>query len=249
MATFPPERRRAGKTFDKVVVWCVVVVLGLFVIALLLPRVGSGPTSLRAECRNHLKQLALAMQNYHEVYGCFPPAYIPDKNGRPMHSWRVLLLPFMEFRPLYEQYRFDEPWNGPHNRELAALPIQLFHCPAEASTRPDTNYFVVVGPKTVFPGADPVAIKDITDGAANTILLVEAADSGINWLEPRDLSYVEAVRGINPKPGWGISSHHKSGGACVVFADGTSSFLPNDTPLEQLRRMLERNDGQPVAPP
>jgi prepilin-type processing-associated H-X9-DG protein len=76
--------------------------------------------------------------------------------------------------------------------------------------------------------------------------LVEAVDSGINWLEPRDMSYEEALRGINPKTGWGISSRH-DGGAQVAFADGSSPLLPDDTPLEKLRLFLERNDGQPVS--
>jgi prepilin-type processing-associated H-X9-DG protein len=188
------------------------------------------------------------MHNYHDTYGSFPPAYIADNDGRPMHSWRVLLLPFLEFGSLYEQYRFDEPWNGPHNRELAALPIPLFHCPFDTGPGTNANYLVVFGPKTVFPGAVPIAIKDITDGTSNTVLLVEAANSGINWLEPRDLGYIEAVRGINPKSGLGISSHHQ-GGANVAFADASVRFLPDETPVAQLRLLLERNDGQPVTLP
>jgi prepilin-type processing-associated H-X9-DG protein len=63
------------------------------------------------------------------------------------------------------------------------------------------------------------------------------------------LSYVEAVRGLNPKSGWGISSHHKGGGACVAFADGSVRFFPDEISVEQLRHLLERNDGQPAYVP
>jgi prepilin-type processing-associated H-X9-DG protein len=247
METSPPKRWSAGTIIESTLVWGGVVLLVGFLILIVLPPVSdTGRPARRTECKNHLKQLALAMHNYHDKYGSFPPAYIADKSGRPMHSWRVLLLPFLELGPLYDQYRFDEPWNGPHNRALAALPIPLFNCPFDTGAKSDASYFVVVGPKTIFPGASSIKIADITDGTSNTILLVEAVDSGINWLEPRDMSYEEALRGINPKTGWGISSRHE-GGAQVAFADGSSPLLPDDTPVEKLRLFLERNDGQPVS--
>jgi hypothetical protein len=227
----------------------VVLLLGFLVLILLPPLTGPHDRGRRTECKNHLKQLALALHNYHDTHGAFPPAYIADKDGRPMHSWRVLILPFMDQRHLYELYRLDEPWNGPHNRLLASQMPAEFRCPSDPGPATETSYFVVVGPKTIFPGAVPIAIKDIPDGTSNTILLVEAADSGINWLEPRDLSYVEAIRGINPKTGWGISSRHEEleRGAQVALADGSSRFLADNTPVEQLLRMLERDDGLPVS--
>src|SRR4051812_9073955 len=81
----------------------------------LSPSTGPREASKRTQCKNNLKEIALALHNYHEAYGCFPPAYIADKDGRPMHSWRVLILPYLDEKPLYLKYRFDEPWNGPHN--------------------------------------------------------------------------------------------------------------------------------------
>jgi prepilin-type processing-associated H-X9-DG protein len=250
MGTPPPLwSRSTDLILERVIVWGGVVLLVGFLILIVLPPVTDrGRPYRRTECKNHFKQLALAMHNYHDKYGSFPPAYIADKNGRPMHSWRVLLLPFLEFDSLYKQYRFDEPWNGPHNRLLAEPAPSLFHCPSDTGTKTDTSYLVVVGPKTIFPGASSIKIADITDGTSNTILMVEAVESGINWLEPRDMSYEEALRGINPKTGWGISSHHE-GGAQVAFADGSSPLLSDDTPIEKLRLFLERNDGQTVSWP
>jgi hypothetical protein len=249
METPLPKRWSAGTIIENTLVWGgVALLVGFFVLTILPPSRDHGHAYRRTECKNHLKQLALAMHNYHDKYGSFPPAYVADKNGRPMHSWRVLLLPFLELGPLYDQYRFDEPWNGPHNRLLAESAPSLFHCPFDTDAKTDASYLVVVGPKTIFPGASSIKIADITDGTSNTILLVEAVDSGINWLEPRDMSYEEALRGINPKTGWGISSHHE-GGAQVALADGSVRLLPDKTPVEQFRLFLERDDGQTVSWP
>src|ERR1700683_5256410 len=227
-----------------------VLALAVIVMTFLLPRGGSREASPRTQCKNNLKQIVLALHNYHDVYGCFPPAYIADKQGRPMHSWRVLLLQYLEFAPIYAQYRFDESWNGPHNRELTSLNLKLFRCPAEKSSDNDgeTNYLVVVGPKTVFPGETCVRISEISAGTADTILVAEVANSGIKWGEPRDLSLTEAVRGINPKSGLGISSPHE-GGAWCAFADDSVRFMPNEPPPDHLRSFLERNGVKPPFPP
>jgi len=76
-----------------------------------------------SQCSGHLCQISLALHNYHDVFGCFPPAYIADSRGRPMHSWRVLILPFMEQVALYNAYHFEEPWDGPNNRKLARMAL------------------------------------------------------------------------------------------------------------------------------
>src|SRR5262245_44252816 len=73
----------------------------------------------RSNCKGELKQIGLALLNYREAYGCFPPPYVADASGRPMHSWRVLILPFIDHAALYREYRFDEPWDGPNNRKLS----------------------------------------------------------------------------------------------------------------------------------
>ena len=85
-------------------------VIGL-VIFMLLPEIvdyGKGPPR-RMLCTNNLKQLALAMHTYNDYHKSFPPAYTTDEDGKPLHSWRVLILPFIEQRGLYESIRLDEP--------------------------------------------------------------------------------------------------------------------------------------------
>ena len=80
-------------------------------------------------CTNNLKHIGLALLNYNDIFGCFPPAYTTDANGKPMHSWRVLILPFIEQQTLYKRYRFDEPWDGPNNSLLAKEMPSVFPLP------------------------------------------------------------------------------------------------------------------------
>ena len=139
-------------------------------------------------CTNNLKQIGLAMHNYAQAYKCFPPAYIADKNGKPMHSWRVLILPYLEEQALYAQYRFNEPWNSPHNKALADQMPPVYRCPSEGdSNRSETSYAMLVGPHAISDGPTPRRFSDIKDGTSNTIMVAECARRGINWLEPRDL--------------------------------------------------------------
>jgi hypothetical protein len=203
--------------------------------------------SLRSQCKNNLKQIGLALHNYADTYGSFPPAYIADENGRPMHSWRVLILPYLDQAPLYNQYRFDEPWDGPNNRKLASTILAVFNCPSDdhggtgnASTM--TNYVAIVGPETPWPERGATKIRDITDGTSATLLVVEVANSGIHWMEPRDLHVVQMAPTVNAKSGQGISSRH-TGGAQSLIADGAVRFVPESLSAEILRAWLTAHAG------
>jgi prepilin-type processing-associated H-X9-DG protein len=110
-----------------------------------------------------------------------------------------------------------------------------------------TNYVVVVGPETAWPGSEPTKLADFADGSSNTILVVEVKNSGIHWMEPRDLHVVQMAPGVNPKAGQGVSSNHPSG-ANVARADGSVGFLPEDTSADVLRAMLTIDGGEKVSP-
>jgi prepilin-type processing-associated H-X9-DG protein len=142
----------------------------------------------RVHCVANLKRIGVAMQAYHHKYGRFPPSFVPDEKGTPQHSWRVLLLPFLGEENLYARYRFDEPWNGPHNRALNDQMPAVYRCPSDtAPDRLQTSYAMIVGPHAISAGPTSHRIKDIKNGPSNTILLVDAAGTGIDWMEPRDL--------------------------------------------------------------
>ena len=234
-----------------VVALAVVLSFGGILVALLLPAVQAArEAARRSQCTNNLKQIALAVHNYHDTYKCFPPAVITDQNGRPMRSWRVAILPYLECTPLYQRYNFNEPWDGPTNRALHNEAIATYRCPDDPSpVSTETNYVMIVG-KGAFGGLpnEAVRIYDIRDGLSNTIMIVEVTGSGIHWMEPRDLSVEEIQRGINDGSGKWISSHHP-GGANVALCDGSVRFLPQTVDREMLRRLIDPKDGMPVLMP
>ena len=223
------------------------IALGLLVgLFLLTPLADEAGSRRRPSCMNNLKNLSLALLAYHDAQGMFPPAYIADENGRPMHSWRVLILPYLDRQDIWMIYRMNEPWDGPNNRKLADIDLEVFKCPSDTETPTTmTNYVAVVGPNTAWPGTQQISLKDLSDGVGQTILLVEVANSGIHWMEPRDLYVAQMAPDINPTAGQGISSFHP-GCALVSFADGHTEVLRTTVSSEELRAMLTRSGNEAV---
>ena len=195
-------------------------------------------------CANRMKQIGLALKQYEKRYGCFPPAYVPDAKGKPMHSWRVLLLPFLEL-DVGQKYSFDEPWNGPNNRKLIDTIGKVYHCPTDSGKCDNTSYVAVVGPGTAWPGTSSTRTSDMRDGPDKTIWIVEVADSGINWMEPRDLSFDQMDFHVNGKPHSSISSCHTRR-AYVLMADCRVQSLPNTLPPETVRALLTIAGGEVI---
>jgi type II secretory pathway pseudopilin PulG len=141
-------------------------VLGILVLLVLPAPRTSKEAARRMQCSNHLKQIGLALQNYHDDYGTLPPAYVADADGKPMHSWRVLILPYLGEKALYDRYNFSEPWNGPNNSKLHSEVSHVFRCPSRRFGQPntETTYVAVTGPQTAWPGDKAVSMADLTDG-------------------------------------------------------------------------------------
>jgi hypothetical protein len=218
----------------------------LVLIGLMLPVLqGARVNYPWASCQNNMHNIALALQQYEIRNGTLPPAYIADADGKPMHSWRVLLLPYLEQNALYRQYRFDEPWDGPNNSQLHTTLLKIYLCPSEPYSLA-TSYVVVTGSQTIWPGATPTKLADITDGPHNTIILVEVHNSGIHWMEPRDLDINKMPMAVNAPKGVSISSahHHHGPFANIVFADGRSQPIPNTTSAKALRAALTISGGE-----
>lgn len=225
---------------------CLCCVGGLL-LAIFFPSIQrAGEAARRAQCTANLGRIGVAMQAYYADYGCFPPGYVADKRGRPLHSWRALLLPYLD-PPLAAQYRYDEPWDGPNNSRLAGRIPSVYRCPSEISeSRNTTNYVVINGADTIFDGETCTKRAEITDGAADTLLVVEMEESGIAWLEPRDLRIEQITGGINSADE--VASRH-AGGAMVLTADGKTHFLLDGRNAAEVQAFATKSGGETVSPP
>lgn len=237
----------SNMTIIWVVVGCVFGVMLLCIgvlTALLLPAIQSArEAARRSQCTNNLKQIGLAMHNYHDMYQTFPPAYLADESGKPMHSWRVLILPFLGEPGLYSEYNFSEPWDGPNNSRLLARMPKVYACPTHGNTpgSTTTDYAGVFGEQCVFRGAQPVRIADITDGTSNTLLVGEAAGANIPWMKPDDIDVTK-----HPSLGdqAGFSGNHP-GIVIFLFGDASVRSISNSVNAEALKGAFTRDGNEP----
>jgi prepilin-type processing-associated H-X9-DG protein len=221
-------------------------VCGGIMAALLLPAVQAArEAARRSQCSNHLKQIALAFHNYHDVYGSVPPAYLPDENGQPMHSWRVLLLPFLEQEALYRMYDFSQPWDSPANAIVTNTVIPTYQCPSSPAGGPTTSYMVIAGTGTVFEGSRAAALRDITDGTSNTLMVIEVPGVGNRWAEPVDL---DASNPLLPFARTGnVPGSFHPGGLNAAMCDGAVRFLSDGIAPSDFQALITRSGGERIG--
>jgi hypothetical protein len=205
---------------------------------------------------HHLKQLALALHNYHQDHGHYPPPYVADELGNPLNSWRVLILPYIDQVELAEQFRDDQPWDSPHNQKLLA-DLYVFQTTKRTITG-DTHILAVVAEGTIWDPEQGVMATDVTDGLDSTLLLMEVPSQGIAWSEPRDLSLDEALALLqddvweeHSDNGYFVSTHHrvrKSPSRLVATADGAVHTLPPGINRADAMAFLTRAGGEPLPP-
>ncbi|HTN75535.1 MAG TPA: DUF1559 domain-containing protein, partial [Pirellulaceae bacterium] len=172
----------------------------------------------RSQSMNNLKQMALAMHNFHDAHRTFPAAQL-TKDGKPLLSWRVQILPYIEQQPLYEQFKLDEPWDSEHNIKLVDKMPKIFNNPSVTLKPGLTNYLLPVGKDLVFHGDEKTKLEAITDGTSNTLMIVEAnPDQAVIWTKPDDLP-VDL-----DKPLAGLGEAQKNG-FLAVLCDGSVRFI------------------------
>jgi prepilin-type processing-associated H-X9-DG protein len=212
-------------------------------IALLLPAVQSArEAARRAQCVNNLRQIALAMHNYHDTNNAFPRPAITAKDGKPLLSWRVAILPFIEQNELYNKFHLDEPWDSPHNKALLNEMPQTYQCPSRPVREPFTTaYRVFSGKGALFEDDMNISIAHVTDGTSNTVMVVESRE-GVPWTKPDELNFDPAA-----KPSlYGAGSSHP-GGFNTAFADGSIRFIKNSIAVDVFRRLITRAGGEVIS--
>lgn len=191
----------------------------------------------RTQSANNMKQLGLSMHNYYDVNKSMPPAVIIGPKGHP-HSWRVAVLPYLGEQELYEQYRFDEPWDSPNNQKVMERMPETFRHPNDPPGSTSTRYLAFVGPGTAFEKAEGVKFQEIRDGTSNTAMFFSGA-TNVPWTKPVDIPY-------DPEQELTFAEGPFKEGFHMVMFDGSVQFFPANTPPEKFRRLIEINDGQPI---
>lgn len=251
----------------KVFMAVVAAVVGLAVMVLLVVAVQQTRVAAdRERCSDRLERFGLALHNWHDTFGSFPPT------SRDEHSWRVHIYPFVEGSAYYDSYHFDEPWNSEWNRTLefrrlpekmiaeerdetghlmvipgvSSLASEVWQCTLEEDAKSThTNFLMLVGPGAFGLPDRGRSFDEITDGLSSTIIVAEYAGHDIHWLEPNDFDTETMSFRINDPDKPSIPSHHP-GGALVGMADGSVRWLSNDLPPEVVKAMCTINGGEKI---
>ena len=208
-------------------------------IGMLLPAVQQVRASARrVSSNNQMRQMILAGLNYESANQHFPAQASYDKDGKPLLSWRVHVLPYLEQNDLYEQFHLDEPWDSPHNRKLISKMPPIFENPALPDLDGKTTYLGVAGKGLMFDGKEERKFSDITDGSSNTVFMVEVdASHAVEWTKPQDYQFdpkrpMDGLGGVQP------------GGFNVTLADGSAHFVSNNVDAETWKSMLTIAGGE-----
>ena len=212
-------------------------------------RLSEGPNK-RIES-NDLKQINLAMINYSDANNSMPAAAICDPSGKPLLSWRVTILPYIEQQNLYMQFHLNEPWDSPNNLPLVKMMPKVYALPGDSSAPQGHTYFrVFVGDHAAFPPPRPTPVGgmtqgrrypvEFTNGTSNTVLAAEAA-TAVPWTKPDELPYDPNA----PLPPLG---GHYADGFLVGMGDGSVHFVPRGVTERTLRSVIEIDNRVPVGP-
>jgi len=195
----------------------------------------------RMQSVNNMKQIGLAFHNSHDAQGGFPAPAITSKDGKPLLSWRVKILPYIEEDRLYKQFKLDEPWDSDHNKKLINRIPKVYQNPNLKLENGKTTYLVPTGKGGLFTnqGKD-VKLNSVTDGTSNTIMVVEVpANMAVTWTKPEDweVSGAEAVDKFLA----GLKD-----GFNATFADGSVRFIAKKVEPKILKALLTPDGGEVI---
>jgi prepilin-type processing-associated H-X9-DG protein len=219
-------------------------------IAMLVPAAhASRVAAQRAKSVNNLKQIGVAMQSFANANKHFPTD-VRGKDGKPLLSWRVQMLPSIEQETLFKEFKLDEPWDSPHNKALVDRMPAVFAIPGSPAESGMTFYRGFSGKGALFDPAvsQGVELAKITDGVSNTIAVVEAREA-VPWTRPdSDIRFdaeakkPEAIKALVEALGG-----HSSGGFNALLCDGSVRFLRESINPATLRLLITRDGGEVVS--
>ena len=206
-------------------------------IGMLLPAVQQvREAARRTQSINNLRQIVLASHNHESALRRFP-GNIMSEGGKPLLSWRVAILPYLDELELYKAFHLNEPWDSEHNVALLDRMPLIFQNPNTSNAGGKTLYLGLDGPDSVFEDGGGIGMSEITDGISRTIFCLEADEaSAVEWTRPRDLSFDP----YHPMTGLGSL---RPAGFATAFCDGSVRTLATITDQEILRQLIQKADG------
>lgn len=222
---------------DLGVICCILV----FLVGLLLPAVKEA-RDRPPRCFNTLKQIALALHNYETVNKCFPPAYTVDSSGNRLHSWRTLILPYMEANDIYERVDLTKSWDAPENATARTLVESLpsLRC-SNSRKSPKTNILSLVGEEYFFHPDRCRNLAEFVDAKHRTLALIEVPDQfAVHWMEPTDLDGLESLNLAKQR-----LLH--TGVAYVAFVDGSIDSMDSKVSANSLRAISTIAGGEEAS--
>ncbi len=232
-----------GAFFSLMLIGC----LALFTLMVFFP---SAKNALGVRQRtlgmSNAKQIADALNTYRKSYGSYPTPTVVDATGKPLYSWRVLILPQLGYEPLYNSYRLDQSWDSPTNLSLMSQMPPVYTCPGNVNALAvyETNFALIVGPGSLFPSGTSVDPNKMLDKPSETLLVVETTDGAYNWTQPGDIGTSSGIA-IGTRPMVDIGGNYPD---CVIAAtvDGSPVAIRNTIPRGSLDAIITPNGQETV---
>jgi uncharacterized protein (TIGR03067 family) len=215
--------------------------------AIVLRRMGADPKrdaldQNRAKCAANLLTLAMVMEMQVLAERRYPPAAIYSEDGKPLLSWRVALLAWMDQGELLKEFKTDEPWDSEHNRRLVAKMPKLYALPGVETKESGMTFFrVFTGKGTIYEGKEGIGFDEHLKGGHPHLMIVEAAEP-VPWTKPDELAYDPE----KPLPRLGRMSDDGFLATSTSSADRVQ-FIPKSTKEKKIRSMIQwrKSDEKP----
>jgi len=212
------------------------VLITIFTAPLFLSVFSRGPSRRvvrESNCQMNCRQIALAMQSYHDQYQAYPPSYTVDANGKPLHSWRTLLLPYLNERARYDSIDLTKPWDDEVNLHAWKSIPRVYRCSVHRDAGNRTTYLAVVAPGSCLQPGKSAALSDITDGASKTVLIIDVSEEqGVIWMSPQDANLDQFLA-----MGTKLPSSHPSANI-FTFCDATVERFPREYAEKDRKAMV-----------
>ncbi len=225
------------------------IVLLALVIALMLPAVQQARAAAqRTQSKNNLKQIGLALHNYHDVYNMLPPGGIYTAENVPYNSWMTSLLPYIEQSQTYNRIDFNQPWTAPQNQAAFTTPVLQYLQPATPSGSHVVGQLAAAhyaGNSQLLLDNQGFKFRDITDGMSNVIAAGEVSGNFVAWGDPANRR--DPANGIGSGPSQFGSVDAGQNGANMLLGDGSVRFISNNISPDVMSKLADPDDGQVVG--